>query len=214
MPRASRNSPRLLVRSSDRPLLYIVMDRIIRPPNDQRAQRPREHGSHSPGPTSFPQFFLHLRELAVQKIAILWQAAGLVGNVLLLGFLCPARATDLKAKIDRCCPNTGSTQRSSTIRRKTQSRLRPNSQTNAHRLTRAAFAARWSRLRRRPPALRTPCVRLDTAMHITQHSKKKSKRAVFGISRVLISCNPRDALKRPTQFRLESPRRVEVSEPI
>ena len=96
----------------------------------------------------------------------------------------------LKAKIDRCCPNTGSTQRSSTIRRKTQSRLRPNSQTNAHRLTRAAFAARWSRLRRRPPALRTPCVRLDTAMHITQHSKKKSKRVVFGISRVLISCNP------------------------
>ena len=165
------------------------MDRIIRPPNDQRAQRPREHGSHSPGPTSFPQFFLHLRELAV-KICNPLASGGVGWQRSTFGVPLSSESDRLKAKIDRCCPNTGSTQRSSTIRRKTQSRLRPNSQTNAHRLTRAAFEARWSRLRRRPPALRTPCVRLDTAMHITQHSKKKSKRAVFGISRVLIGCNP------------------------
>ncbi len=52
--------------------------------------------------------FLHLRELAVKNLQLLWQAAG-VGNVPFLGSLSLSRESDdrLEAKIDRLLSEHG-----------------------------------------------------------------------------------------------------------
>jgi hypothetical protein len=75
MPTASRNSPGLLVWSGDRHLLSIVMDRTIRLPNDQRAQR----GNATRGAIHVVRLlpailFLHLRELAVKVLQLISRA--------------------------------------------------------------------------------------------------------------------------------------------
>ena len=136
-----------------------------------------QHSSHSPGPTTSP-IPLHRRELAVKKFCnssdkrpgwqcLFWGCS-----------LSPGRATtDLKPRSTACCPNTGSTQPSSTIRRKKKSRLMPKQPANAQRLTAQHSQPGGHRL---PPNITslfgTPCLRLHNATHITQHSKKKSKK--------------------------------------
>ena len=89
--------------------------------------------------------------------------------------------TDLKPPA--CCPNGGSTSPVRLSGGRRSLGLWPKQPNQRSAPDRPASAAKWSRA----------CI-----VRRTSHStaRKKAKRAVFGISRVLISCNPRDALKR------------------
>ena len=143
-------------------------------------------------PTSSRYSFPPPSRTGSQKFQLIWQAAGLAmfhfGHALL------SRESDdrLEAKSGACCPNTKSTQPGSTIARKQESRLRPNQRNQRSAPDRAALPAGGHAYPRRPPASSghhaCTCI-----MRRTSHSaaRKRAKRAVFGISRILISCNLR-----------------------
>jgi hypothetical protein len=137
----------------------------------------REHGEPFAWSDFFPQFFLHPRELAVKSLQIHWQAAGLAMFYFWVP-LSPGRATtDLKPRSTTCCPNSGSTSPSSTIARRKESSL-----TRKQPNQRSAPDPRSVRSQVVTPTPKTtslfgtPCLRLHNATHITQHSKKKSKK--------------------------------------
>ena len=153
----------------------------------------RSTRSHSPGPDFFPLFLSSTFENWQSKVFNSsgkrrgWQCST-------FGLALLSRESDdrLEAKSGACCPNTKSTQPSSTIARKQESRLRPKQRNQRSAPDRAALPPGGHAYPRRPPASSghhaCTCI-----MRRTSHSaaRKRAKRAVFGISRILISCNLR-----------------------
>ena len=173
MPRAKPNSPRPACSVGDRYSLYwsLTAQFVFRMTSERNDAGNTQ--SHSRGPTSSRNSSL-TSENWPSKIC---NSSGKrrVGNVL-LGFLSPGRATtDLKPRSTACCPNSGSTNPVRISGGRRNPGLRPNGQTNAQRVTRAASAARWSRpsLEDHQP-LRDTMLAPAYATHITQHNKKKA----------------------------------------
>jgi hypothetical protein len=170
------------------------MEPTIRLPNDQRAQNDAaQHKEPFAWSDFFPLFLSSTFENWQSKI---FNSSGKRRGLAVFYFwvaLSLGRATtDLKPKSSACCPNTGSTQPSSTIARKQESRLRPKQPNQRSAPDRAALPPGGHAYPRRPPASsgHHACASI---MRRTSHSaaRKWAKRAVFGISRILISCNLR-----------------------
>jgi hypothetical protein len=154
------------------------MDRTIRRPNDQRAQR--RQGTRGairlvrllPAILSPPLESWRSKVCKFTGRRRAWQCSTFGVP------LSPGRATtDLKPRSTTCCPNSGSTSPSSTIARRKESSL-----TRKQPNQRSAPDPRSVRSQVVTPTPKTtslfgtPCLRLHNATHITQHSKKKSKK--------------------------------------
>jgi len=183
-------------------LPYIVMEPTIRLLNDQRVQRGRAAQGAFTWSDFFPQFFFStFQNWQSGSATRLAKRPGLA--MFYLGFVAPGRATtDLKPRSTASYPrNRPSPVRLSGGRRSPG--LRPNSQTNAQRLTARQFRGQVARLAPKTTSVNvTPGLCLHSAAHITRHiHKEEGIRNKPGIRSVAILGN---ALKRPTN-QLEIP---------
>ena len=178
------------------------MEPTIRLLNDQRVQRCRAAQGASTWSDFFPQFFSPPSRTGIQVLQLVWPS-GRVWQCPILGFVAPGRATtDLKPRSTASYPrNRPSPVRLSGGRRSPG--LRPNSQTNAQRLTAQQFRGQVARLAPKTTSVNvTPGLCLHSAAHITRHiHKEKGIRNKPGIRSVAILGN---APKRPTN-QLEIP---------
>jgi len=151
-----------------------------------------------------PQFFFSPPSRTGSQVLQLVWPSGRVWQCSILGFVAPGRATtDLKPRSTAGCPNSGSTNPVRISGGRRNPGLRPNSQTNAQRLTARQFRGQVARLAPKTTSVNvTPGLCLHSAAHITRHiHKEKGIRNKPGIRSVAILGN---APKRPTN-QLEIP---------